>query len=276
MEHTVEPDRQRRVLFDSDVAAYAQGRPGYPDRVYELLVEVCGLGAGSEVVEIGPGTGQATRRLLELGASVTAVELGEAFGAHLRSELAGTSLHVRVGAFEEIELQPASADLVVAATSFHWVPTDAGLRRCANILRPRGWLALWWSNFGDSDRPDPFHDALLPLLAEHAPSVLGVPSAGVTGPEMPYGLDATKRVAEIDATARFGPVHHEIIRWTGRHTAQEIRAMFASFSPWLALPTDERGVVLDALEALATDEFGGVVERPYLTSIYLAQRLDQM
>jgi hypothetical protein len=30
--------------------------------------------------------------------------------------------------------------------------------------------------------------------------------------------------------------------------------------------------VLDAIERLAADEFGGVVERPYLTALYLARR----
>jgi hypothetical protein len=48
--------------------------------------------------------------------------------------------------------------------------------------------------------------------------------------------------------------------------------MFASFSPCLALPGEQRIGVLDALEALATDAFEGVVERPYLTVLYLAQR----
>jgi hypothetical protein len=51
-----------------------------------------------------------------------------------------------------------------------------------------------------------------------------------------------------------------------------VRALFASFSPWLALPQDERAAALDALERLATDEFGGVVERPYLTPVYLAAK----
>ena len=41
---------ERRGLFSSDAAAYDTGRPGYPERVYELLVEVCGLGAGSDVL----------------------------------------------------------------------------------------------------------------------------------------------------------------------------------------------------------------------------------
>jgi hypothetical protein len=38
------------------------------------------------------------------------------------------------------------------------------------------------------------------------------------------------------------------------------------------LPEVERATVLDALEDLARAQFGGVVERPYLTPVYLAQR----
>jgi len=48
--------------------------------------------------------------------------------------------------------------------------------------------------------------------------------------------------------------------------------LFASYSPCLALVASERTAVLDAIERLATVDFGGVVERPYLTPIYLSQR----
>ena len=161
-----------------------------------------------------------------------------------------------------------------AATSFHWVPTADGLRRAADILRPGGSLALWWNVFGDLNRADPFHEALLPVLERLAPELVDAPSAANpgTGAHM-YALDADARIAEIDASERFGPVHHEVVAWTGRHTPDKARALFGSFSPWLALPADQRTVVLDALEALARDEFDGVVERPYLTSVYVASRL---
>ncbi|HEY4410299.1 MAG TPA: class I SAM-dependent methyltransferase [Acidimicrobiia bacterium] len=264
---------QRRGLFSSDAVAYDTGRPGYPEPVYELLQQVCGLGPGAEIVEVGPGTGQATGRLLDLGAAVTAVELSADFAALLEARFAGRSLSVVVGPFEEVDLERASADLVAAATSFHWVPTDAGLRRCADVLRPGGWLALWWTYFGDPDRPDPFRDALIPVFEELAPSLVDVfPGAAFMAGGHPYVLDQPARVAEIDATGAFGPVRCETVAWSGRHTAAELRAMFASFSPCLALPGEQRGAALDALEALATERFGGVVDRPYLTIVYLAQR----
>ena len=268
-----EEHRVRRTLFGTDVAAYASGRPGYPDRVYELLQTRCGLGPGSRVVEMGRGTGQATGRLLEAGGSVTAVELSPEMALRLQATLGPRDLEIVVGAFEEVALERGSFDLVAAATSFHWVPNRSGMLRCADLLADDGWLALWWNFYGDPGREDPFNDALIPILENLAPTVLDVPGAGNprTGGSV-YALDVEARVAEIESSGRFGPVEHEVVAWTGRHGPQQIRAMFASFSPWLALPREQRIVALDALERLAVEELNGLVERPYLTPIFVAPK----
>ena len=259
----------KRVLFTTEAAAYADGRPGYPDRVYELLVERCDLGAGTRVLEIGPGGGQATIELLGRGAVVDAVELGAELARELRARCPSDRLTIEVGPFEDHVDDGRRFDLVCAATSFHWVPVERGLEQVARVLEPGGWLALWWTVFGDPDRHDPFNDALQPVLRRSAPTLLDPAfMAGVH----PYALDTATRIGEIDATGRFAPVHHEVIAWTGVHTASELRALFATFSPWLALPPPEREAALDAIEQLATDQFDGRVERSYLTPVYLAQR----
>lgn len=273
MEDSFELHLQRRGLFSADVAAYDFGRPAYPDRVYELLLQVCGLGPGTDVLEIGPGTGQATVGLLDAGALVTAVELGAGMAARLEAKYSGRNLSVKVGAFEDVPLPAGSFDLIVAATSFHWVPTEVGLQRSADLLRSGGWLALWWTYFGDPDRHDPFREAVTPIFERLAPSLIETfPGAAFQAGPHPYALDAEARIGEIDATGRFGAVRHEVIPWTGRHTPLELRALFASYSPCLALPPGERAVVLDAIERLANESFHGIVERPYLTLIYLAPR----
>ena len=264
--------RDRRLLFGDEVSAYDFGRPGYPERVYQLLRERCGLLPGARVLEIGPGTGQATHRLLELGASVTGVELSPELADRLRGNHQGQDLEVIVGAFEDARLPLATFDLIVAATCFHWIPADVGLRRCAQLLRDGGSIALWWTFFGDHSRPDPFHDALTPILQRLAPELLDIPDTGGPDAPAPYALDVEARISEIERSGHFMPVYHETIAWTGRHSTAQIRALFASYSPWLALPPDRRAVVLDALEQLAGTHFGGTVERPYLTPIYLAVR----
>lgn len=269
-----EQRRRRRGLFGSDAAAYDQGRLGYPPRVLELLTECCGLGPGCRVLEVGAGSGQATGMLLDAGASVVAVELSADLAELLATKHDGESLEVRVGAFEDQEFATGSVDVVASATAFHWVPAQPGLQKSAEALVDGGWLALWWTVYGDPARRDPFHEALQPILERLEPSLLEVPSAGNPSlAALPYGLDTDARIAEVDATHRFGTVAHELIPWVGRHRPEQIRALFATFSPWLALPAKRRGIVLDAVEQLARHEFAGVVERPYLTSIYLAQKL---
>ena len=133
-------------------------------------------------------------------------------------------------------------------------------------------MALWWTVFGDPGRPDPFHDALTPILQRLAPELLDAPDTDGPDAPTPYALDLEARISEIERSGHFGPVHHETIPWTRRHSAAQIRALFASYSPWLALPPHRRAVVLDELEQLAIEDFGGTVERPYLTPIYIATR----
>src|SRR5207237_10029841 len=76
------PDHRR--LFGADPGGYDRARPDYPSRVYEILTERCGLRPGPATLEIGPGTGLATRRLLALGADpLVAVESAERLAEYL-------------------------------------------------------------------------------------------------------------------------------------------------------------------------------------------------
>jgi SAM-dependent methyltransferase len=264
-------DDETRLALAATFNGVADGydaRPDYPDEIYSLLVSRGGCGPGTRVVEVGPATGLVTRRLLDLGATVSAIEPGPALAQRLRERTEGRSCEVIVASFEDAPLPDAAFDLLAAATSFHWVEPDVGFAKAARVVRPGGWIALWWTIFGDASRPDPFERALRPLLREHAPELQFDPFAG----SVPYGLDVDARVAEIDATGAFEPVEHHVVSWEGHHDASGIRALFATYSPWLALPDEARARTLDAMEQLARDEFGDEVVRPYQTAIYLARR----
>ena len=89
----------------------------------DAIVEAADLAWGDRVVEIGPGLGVLTRRLLAAGASVLAVELDARLAEYLRRELGGVagfelieadalSLHAR-------EMFPGAPIKVVANIPYH-------------------------------------------------------------------------------------------------------------------------------------------------------------
>src|SRR6266540_6249216 len=119
---TPAPDHRR--LFGGDPGGYDRAQPDYPSRVYEILTARCGLRSGAATLEIGPGSGLATRRLLALGADpLVAVEPDDRLATYLSRQLRaeGRSIEPRVEAFEEAALDASSFDLVVSATTFHWL-----------------------------------------------------------------------------------------------------------------------------------------------------------
>lgn len=264
----MEPDRRR--LFGADPSGYQQARPEYPERVYEILTSRCGLKPGTATLEIGPGTGLATRRLLARGAdSLVAVEPDARLASFLAEVLgdARAAVEIHVEPFEEVELAPASFDLVASATAFHWLDQAVALAKIGRLLRPGGWLAIWWMIFGNPTGYDAFHEATVHLLAP----LSGGPSANVAG-RPPFPLDVEARRADISAAGVFTEVEHELVRWLARFDPAQIRALYATFPTISSLPPPERDHILDALAEIAATQFGGVVERTFAASIYTTQR----
>jgi SAM-dependent methyltransferase len=111
--------------------------------VFDELVALAGLAPGSSVVEIGPGTGQATRPLAERGLRIVALELGPRLADRARRNLAPfPAVEVVTTSFEAWDPAAARFDAVVACNSFHWVDPAIRFARAAAMLRPGGRLAV--------------------------------------------------------------------------------------------------------------------------------------
>jgi SAM-dependent methyltransferase len=264
---TPAPDHRR--LFGGDPGGYDRGRPDYPSRVYEILTARCGLRPGAATLEIGPGSGLATGRLLALGADpLVAVEPDERLATYLSTRLRaeGHAIDLRVEAFEEAALDASAFDLVVSATAFHWLNQPVALAKVGRVLRRGGWLANWWNVFGDPIGVDAFHEA-----TKHFMEPLGRPAANPDG-QRPFPLDAEARLADLRAAGAFDEVDHEIMPWRARLDSSQVRALYRTFPNVSGLPEPRRSEVLDALAAVAEGEFGGLVERTFYTAIYIARR----
>jgi SAM-dependent methyltransferase len=259
-----------RTSFDSDIANYEEARPPYPVEVFDTLTERCGLGSWTRLIEIGPGTGQATLPLLERGARIVAFELGEAMATGLRSRTAGQACVVHNEDFDRTKKlgRYAPFDMCVSATAFHWVTAATAIPKIADHLVPGGWLALWWNvyrDLGDADSNDAFRDAVRQIASRF--------QTKARQESLTHANDVPARVAEITAGGRFEFVDHIVWRWDVTYLPEQARALFASFSDWNALPEPLRTECLGDLEAVVRTDLNGSVTRTFSTALYLARRV---
>jgi SAM-dependent methyltransferase len=253
-----------RQAFWLDPGGYHAARPAYPDWVFDVLRERCGLAPNTVTFEIGAGTGTATRRLLDLGAKpLVAVEPDDRLADFLRETIQDEALIVVAATFEEAVLQEDSFDLGLSATAFHWLTEDVALTKVARLLRQGGWWAMVWNVFGDSHRPDPFHEATKELLK-------GPLSPSEGDGKKPFALDAEARVAALERTHAFDSVDHRTSAWSLVLDAEQTVALYATYSNINIRP--DRDVVLTELHRVARDEFRGCVTRNMVTSLYVARR----
>jgi SAM-dependent methyltransferase len=127
-----------RSGFDADAEVYQRTRPVCPPELFDDLMPIARLSPGDRVLEIAPGTGQATLPLAERGLAVTAVELGASLAAVARRRLARfPAVEVVTGTFED--WQPPDDDpwrAVIVFNALHWIDPDLRYAKPAALLRP--------------------------------------------------------------------------------------------------------------------------------------------
>jgi ubiquinone/menaquinone biosynthesis C-methylase UbiE len=134
------------TLFDRWSATY--DRPGFQNATYRPIHDAVLRRLVAErtdmVVDLGCGTGQLTRRLLErypdtqiVGVDYSNGMLGEA------SERIGDGAQLVQADAQYLPLRAGSADAVVCTESFHWYPDQArAAAGLAELLRPGGQLLI--------------------------------------------------------------------------------------------------------------------------------------
>ncbi|WP_225755308.1 trans-aconitate 2-methyltransferase [Actinotalea sp. Marseille-Q4924] len=269
---TPEPYAGLARTFDTAAELYERVRPSYPQGVFTDLASGSDLrGRPARVLEIGAGTGKATRGLLEQGWAVVALEPGPALAAVARRALAGWGdVEVVVAPFETWEPgERAPFDLVVAATSWHWLDPAVAYRRAAELLRPGGHLAIIATeHVAPAADGDPFFQEVQHLYEE-----VGM-GDGQGGPGPPEAVPAPD-VAAIAASGFFTePVVHRHV-WGCDYAAEEYLALLSTYSGHIAAPASQREALFTGIRRLVADRPSRSVRKHYLAMLQLARRRDE-
>ena len=253
-------EREQRLVFGEVADEYQRARPSYPEALYDAIVDLSGVRAGDPVIDVGAGTGKVTESLVGRGFAVTAVEPSAEMARVLQARF--PDVVVELSGIEDCAVEPHSFALLTAGQSWHWVDPERGPRKAHEVLRPGGWIALFW-NSPSMDGCE-WHDALQPLYEQFAPS-----TAHET---LMRKMRASARV-QNDKLLSSGFFSAPVVRhipWVEHYTTEAYVALLGTHSDHRLLPDDQR-TALHAAIAGAIDARGGEVEHPYRTDLIAAQ-----
>jgi SAM-dependent methyltransferase len=149
--------------FGQAADAYFAYRPEYPSQIFERILAALPSDRRQRAMDLGAGTGRATRALLEHFAEVIAVEPDELMVEKLRAYAPGAAVHaVKAEEFEQVE---TSVDLVNIATALHWMDVPRVMELVTGWLRPGGILAVYGSDFPKT--PDSIRAIIREEFAQH-------------------------------------------------------------------------------------------------------------
>ena len=123
---------------------YQNSRPTYPDQFFDHLASYIGKRPAT-IVDVGCGTGQATRSLAKIGDQVYGFDMSPVMIEQAKSSTTASNVKYDVGddlTFVD-KVEPHSVDLVTVAEAAHWLHYPQFFDNVRTVLKPGGVLAFW-------------------------------------------------------------------------------------------------------------------------------------
>lgn len=258
-----------KATFNEDAERYHAYRPQYPRALFDKLTHDAHITAASCVLEIGPGTGQATVPMAKLGCDITAIELGASLAAKARTVLSDYSnVTVITAAYEDADLPAGSFDLIYSATAFHWIRPEVRFTKTAKLLKPGGHLAVIYSEHVSDEKGDAFFLASKPIYQRY------------TAKDSPVNTSDTFRLPRANELKPRPPIDSPLFTLKSfttfpvviRYSAHDYAELLNTYSPTIALSADKRQAFLSAIRELIDTDFGGSVERHFAMTLTIARK----
>jgi SAM-dependent methyltransferase len=255
----------RTSPFDAVADLYDAMRPGYPEALFDALVQAAHLAAEARLLEIGPGPGKATLPLAQRGYHITAVELGGNMARTARDNLRDyPNAQIINASFEEADLPVAEFDLVYAATAFHWIAPEVRFARSHALLKPAGHVAIIRRHAVSDEQGDLFIKASQPIYRQHRETGS---SSRAKDPVRRSDLSPQP----IDETL-FQLSHFATFPVVARYASQEYVSLLSTHSSIILLPADTRASLLGEIRRLIDERFNGQITLHSAVSLLVARK----
>ena len=132
-----------KTTFNAAATLYDEIRPSYPDELISDIIDLSGLNNYSRILEVGCGTGKATRYFAEREYELVCLDIGADLLAVAKEKLkAFPNVSFVREAFEEWKPED-KFDLIISATAFHWIDPEVRYLKASQVLKSSGFLAVF-------------------------------------------------------------------------------------------------------------------------------------
>lgn len=256
------PRNERKVVFEHIAEDYNAIRPSYPEELIGNVMEMAGISENASILEVGCGSGQATSLLLPYAFNLTCIDISPSL---LAIAAAKFSAHRNVSfqhcAFEDVDGEGKPFDLIIAASSWHWVAPEIGYRKAASLLTPAGSLAVIATL-----HPQPYtgffervQDVYRTVVPEWGDPIRVRTTADVI-------RDTHK---DMEASGCFRTVTTTQYAWSVEYQRDDYLRLLKTYSDHYRLGSERLHLLSEGIGQLIDEEYGGSIIRPYETVGYI-------
>jgi ubiquinone/menaquinone biosynthesis C-methylase UbiE len=248
-----------RTTFNTSAEWYDRVRPGYPAALVEDVISLSAIPDNGRILEIGCGTGKATELFASRGYGMVCLDLGAnlaAVAAQKFREFA--NIQIVVNSFEDWKPDGRLFDLVLAATSFHWVDPTVAYVKSAAVLTPNGSLAVFSNTHIRQD--EGFFLRVQDVYRASAPSMASAEA------------NSKRSCAAPPGTVLFEEPIVRRYQWAIEYSAKEYLDLLGTYSDHISLPATECRCLFAGIADLIERDYGGRVLKHYETVLRLRRK----
>lgn len=227
--------------FGANAEHYKQYRQGFPGEVFEWLKELAET--RKTVLDLGCGTGIATKQLAELGYQVVGADIDERMIKESKSNFTDNQTNFIVAPADSLPFTDNRFEIVTAFSAFHWFCDQDSINEIKRILKKTGLFFV--INKNDQSR---MRGIIRNLIRK------------VTGQDLP-SKPYSYKPKDILKEAGFNKIQEKIFNITEEYSLDKATGYAQTISIWNLVPEEKKGRVLAEIKEKLGHKFGNRIPR---------------
>ncbi|MDP9894857.1 ubiquinone/menaquinone biosynthesis C-methylase UbiE [Variovorax boronicumulans] len=237
------------MSFGESAAIYNAIRQPYADEVIDRVTDILGLTQSHSILDIGCGTGIATRQLAARGFRLVGTDMDADMIEKARS--VGEAGTYQVADASHFDFTDGEFDGATAFGAFHWFSDEASVRSIQRVLRKgAAFVVVNKNDAGD------FRDSIVEIVGRHVVLDSARPKLNYQPAKIlnAFGFDSVEET-DISMIEHLSPVQ----------TVAHVRSMRL----WEEVPPSRHGMIEAELRSYVTDRLDtlGTFQRPLTIKI---------